>query len=528
MRVVLYARVSTRGQAEKGYSLRQQFDALRDHASKNGYEVLDEIPDEGHSGVTLDRPGLDRVREMVERGGVDLVVAQDRDRFAREPAFHYLLETEFGKYGTKLVAINDWGGDTPEGQLLRGIQDQVSKYERVLITERTRRGRLRRAKEGKIVPTGSVPLGFRYANDGYEVDQSSVWIVRRIFELAAAGSSLYRIRLTLNSESVPPPRQNSAFWSPNTISRIIKHDAYRPHTHDEIRELVTPEVAAKLDPAKSYGVFRYGSIAVPVADAGISREQVDAARQNLKRGNRAPRADNRFWELHGHVRCSCGYSLLARVARARGKSYHYYVCSNYVRDGRARCPDGAWVNAGRLEHDVYTALRNIQPQDVEAQIQALIDRERAPEQELKAAHEVIETVAHERDRLIRLYTMGKINDAQYDTHTAELDNREDAAKRRMQTLQESGERIERLKLMKRNPILRVIGQTREMRRDYYRDLNLTVWANRNGVVIEGVFGSQTIPSIQTKGTTNAKKLFSQSRGSREPGGGTPRVQITSA
>lgn len=413
-----------------------------------------------------------------------------------------LLETEFGKYGTKLAAINDWGGDTPEGQLLRGIQDQVAKYERVLITERTRRGKLRRAKEGKIVPTGQVPLGFRYVGDTYEVDEPNMRTVRRIFDLVAGGSSLYRVRLTLNDEGIGTPR-GGRFWSPNTLSRIIKHDAYRPHTHDELKEIVSPEVAAKLDPDKSYGVSWYGSIAVPVADAGISRQQVDAARNNLKRESRAPRADNRFWELHGHAYCSCGCRLLARVAHARGKSYHYYVCSNYVREGKDRCPDGAWVNASNLEHEVYTALRDIQPQDVEAQIQQLIDRHRAPEREIKAAHEVIENVSQERDRLVRLYTTGKINDAQYDAHATELQTREDAAQGELERLHTSGEQIERLKMMKKNPILRVMGQTREMRRDYYKDIGLTVVADQGGVKIRGVFGSQSIPSIQTKGTTNA-------------------------
>src|SRR5829696_6317573 len=194
MKVILYARVSTRGQAERGYSLRQQVEALTEHAANNGYDVLTDIADDGYSGMTLERPGLDRVREMVEMGGVDLVIAQDRDRIAREPAFHYLLETEFKKFGTKLAALNDWGGDTPEGQLLRGIQDQIAKYERLIIAERTRRGKLRRAKESKVVPTGAVPLGFRYVGDTYEVDEPSMRTVRHIFALAAAGNSLHKIR----------------------------------------------------------------------------------------------------------------------------------------------------------------------------------------------------------------------------------------------------------------------------------------------------------------------------------------------
>lgn len=65
MRVILYARVSTRGQAERGYSLRQQVEALQDHATNNGYDVLANITDDGYSGMTLERPSLDRVREMV-------------------------------------------------------------------------------------------------------------------------------------------------------------------------------------------------------------------------------------------------------------------------------------------------------------------------------------------------------------------------------------------------------------------------------------------------------------------------------
>ncbi len=68
MKVILYARVSTRGQVDKGYSLRQQMEALRTYAGQRGYEVLAEVPDDGYSGITLDRPGLDRARGLVETG----------------------------------------------------------------------------------------------------------------------------------------------------------------------------------------------------------------------------------------------------------------------------------------------------------------------------------------------------------------------------------------------------------------------------------------------------------------------------
>jgi site-specific DNA recombinase len=85
-RVVLYARVSTDEQARSGYSLAQQIEALRDYAARDGYEVLEEIEDAGQSGSSLERPGMDRVRDLVAAGGVSVVLAQHRDRFTREPA----------------------------------------------------------------------------------------------------------------------------------------------------------------------------------------------------------------------------------------------------------------------------------------------------------------------------------------------------------------------------------------------------------------------------------------------------------
>jgi site-specific DNA recombinase len=81
---VTYSRVSTAEQRERGYSLRQQKEALRAYCLNEGWEIVAEAEDGGHSGASLERPGLDRVRDLVAGGGINLVVAQDRDRFARE------------------------------------------------------------------------------------------------------------------------------------------------------------------------------------------------------------------------------------------------------------------------------------------------------------------------------------------------------------------------------------------------------------------------------------------------------------
>src|SRR5215212_1324181 len=104
-RAILYARVSTDEQARSGYSLAQQIEALREYAAREGYEILEEIEDSGHSGASLERPGMDRVRDLVQGGGVSVVLAQDRDRFAREPAYLYLLKQELSQYETKIRSL---------------------------------------------------------------------------------------------------------------------------------------------------------------------------------------------------------------------------------------------------------------------------------------------------------------------------------------------------------------------------------------------------------------------------------------
>src|SRR4051794_9671075 len=160
-RAILYARVSTEEQAKKGYSLPQQLEALWEHAAREGYEVLEEIADPGQSGASLERPGMDRVRDLVAAGGVSVVLAQDRDRFAREPAYLYLLKKEFEVHDTKLRSLNDRGDDSPEGQFTDDVLDVMAKFERAKLAERSRRGKMRKAREGHV-GVATPKYGFQY------------------------------------------------------------------------------------------------------------------------------------------------------------------------------------------------------------------------------------------------------------------------------------------------------------------------------------------------------------------------------
>jgi site-specific DNA recombinase len=261
-RAILYARVSTDEQARSGYSLAQQLEALREHAAREGYEVLEEVQDPGQSGASLERPGMDSVRDLVAAGGISVVLAQDRDRFAREPAYHYLLRREFEEYGTKIRALNDRGDDSPEGELTDGILDQLAKFERAKTAERSRRGKLRKAREGKIVATTYTNYGFEYTKrrDAYAVREDHMSTVRRVFSMVALeGASLYRVKRVLELDRITPPK-GGRYWNKKTLQEMILDDVYKPHTPAEIGGLVNEglmsrEVAAGLDPELCYGVW---------------------------------------------------------------------------------------------------------------------------------------------------------------------------------------------------------------------------------------------------------------------------------
>ena len=489
-RAILYARVSTDEQARSGYSLAQQLEALRAHCEREGSEVLEEVSDPGQSGASLERPGMDRVRDLVAAGGVSVVLAQDRDRFAREPAYHYLLRREFEEHGTKIRALNDRGDDSPEGELTDGIMDQLAKFERAKTAERTRRGRLRKAREGKIVAGRSPRYGFvlNASRDGYEVDEGRMRVVRRIFCEVDEGATLRAIAHALEREGVPTPR-GARFWDRSFFRNCVFDDVYRPHSFEEVRAVVSPQVAARLDPGKSYGLWwfnrrrmtstpvsevsrdgrRYGRkyssytkpkeewIAVPVPDSGIPRETVEAAREQIKDNRRPSRAGDRSWELSGGIgRCAaCGRVLRSRkrtkTKGGRRYSYYYYRCSGYDKHGSEGCENSRFASATKLERQVWDFVRGIMlnPEELCSDLDQAIELERDgwrgdPEEEARRWLEKLSEVDEERRGFLRLSAKGRITDTELDEELAHLEDARKTAERELEALRGQKERLEQM------------------------------------------------------------------------------------
>jgi site-specific DNA recombinase len=159
----IYARVSSDKQREEN-TIASQTAALIDFARCRGFQVPDEwvFEDEGYSGATLERPGLERVRDLAAEGQVHAVLVYAPDRLSRKYAYQILLIEELARHGVETVFLKAPQTATAEDQLLLQFQGMIAEYERAQILERSRRGKRHRARQGQVSVLSGAPYGYRY------------------------------------------------------------------------------------------------------------------------------------------------------------------------------------------------------------------------------------------------------------------------------------------------------------------------------------------------------------------------------
>jgi site-specific DNA recombinase len=126
----IYARVSSARQA-KDETIGSQLAALREHAVQSRLDVPEDwvFADEGHSGATLVRPGLEALRDLAAQGCLDVMLVYSPDRLARKFACQALLIEELARCGTRVEFVKGPRGDSPEDQLLVQFQGMFAEYE---------------------------------------------------------------------------------------------------------------------------------------------------------------------------------------------------------------------------------------------------------------------------------------------------------------------------------------------------------------------------------------------------------------
>src|SRR6266568_3348046 len=152
MNIAMYVRVSTQRQAQT-QTIEQQLHLLREYSQKQGWVWNEEhiFRDDGYSGASLRRPGLDHLRDQVRNAAFDRVLVTAPDRLARNYVHQMLLMEEFEQCGCQIEFLDQPTSRHPHDQLLVQIRGAVAEYERSLMAERMRRGRQQKYRAGLLL-----------------------------------------------------------------------------------------------------------------------------------------------------------------------------------------------------------------------------------------------------------------------------------------------------------------------------------------------------------------------------------------
>src|SRR5215471_3515749 len=143
----IYTRVSSDRQKED-HTIASQTAALIEYAQTHGYAVPPEwiFQDEGYSGATVARPGLEALRDLAAQGEIQAVLVYSPDRLSRKYAYQVLLTEELQRCGVSVVFLQGPAGESAEDRLLAQFQGMIAEYERAQILERSRRGKRHKAQ----------------------------------------------------------------------------------------------------------------------------------------------------------------------------------------------------------------------------------------------------------------------------------------------------------------------------------------------------------------------------------------------
>jgi site-specific DNA recombinase len=352
VRAAIYCRVSTDDQEKEGTSLQTQLEACLKYCQEKGYQVNRRFS-ETYSGLTLDRPKLIELREMINANQVDVIVVYCLDRLSRDPAHGAMLFQQLEEHNVRLEAVTETIENTDLGKLISYIRGFASKLEADKIRERTMRGKLARVKEGKLPQgTGIGIYGYNWdkATGKRTINESEADVVRKIFTMASGGTSFNRIAIKLNQEECRT--KSGSLWHPLTIRRIVTNPTYTGKTYYGMSKRVG-KTKVITQPRESWTLLT--DITPPIIPEEMFNRTQEAVKQaRLSR----PVNPHAAYLLTGFIRCpKCGSSISGTTLNGK---YRYYKCRGSIPTAtRGKICDTRYIKAGILEDSVWDKIRDM-------------------------------------------------------------------------------------------------------------------------------------------------------------------------
>jgi site-specific DNA recombinase len=454
MRVAIYVRVSTKGQMLT-QSIEQQIERLQAYIATQGWMLESEhiYRDDGRSGAKLNRPGLDSLRDHAALAEFEQVLITAPDRLARNYVHQVLIIEELGRRGVQVEFLDRPMSNDPHDQLLLQIRGAVAEYERTLIADRMRRGRLSKYRAGKLTPWTRPPYGYQVDPDHprdpdlLQLNEPEAAMVAQMFTwYLEPQNTLYSIAKRLSDLGLPTPSGKTR-WNVATVRGILKNTAYIGQTYAN-RSYPVPSKQRKsallpVGPGVSSAPRpeeEWISIQVP---AIVSQQIFEQVQAKLSLNQQMSPRNNKShpYLLRGLV--SCGQCHLSAIGRTQRNDYRYYVCRGHTDALRAaqgqRCT-ARYSPADQLDdlvwRDLCAVMTNPEiigyalerahgghwlPQELQAQLEALT----------KAAKQL----ERQQERLLDAYIANVIQLAELERKRKELTQKQEAIQKQTSQLQ---------------------------------------------------------------------------------------------
>ncbi|MDP6495827.1 MAG: recombinase family protein, partial [Dehalococcoidia bacterium] len=346
----VYSRVSTDAQERDGTSLDTQERACVEYAESQGMLVVECIRDTA-SGFTLDRPGMEQIRQLLRQGVVNVVVCYAVDRLSRNQNHIGVLFDAAEQADVRLEFVTEKFEDTAIGRFILAARAFIGEVEREKIAERTMRGKLERARSGRLPQgTGKGCYGYIYEKEtgrrSIALEQAKV--VKRIFNEFLGGMPIVKLANQLNGEGCTT--LTGSKWHPATIHRMLRNDTYAGCS------IFGRTTKIKL-PGIRNGRTRWSRrtrdssewIEVEGASPQIVHPEVFESVQTILNDPERRRQGRKVYEygLSGRVKCiKCGKSMVGQTLQKR---FRYYRCRRAFAGPRHdRCPT-VYLRADSLE-----------------------------------------------------------------------------------------------------------------------------------------------------------------------------------
>lgn len=368
LQAIIYVRVSTDEQADKGYSLPTQLEACRNYAARLGLTVVAEFQEDCSGAIPFaERPEGKKVAMLLKRRDADAIIAYQVDRLSRDIVDLLAGVRDWLRSGIQVHA-GDVGKIESELDIVLVIKGWQGSDERKKIIERCSRGRLGKAKSGKVVGNGTPPYGYRYTDGNLEIIESEAKIIRLVYQWYTLGDedkkplTAWKIAERLSQLRIETPAQRCKtrrrrvrpvwIWNYTFVLRMLSNETYAGVWY--FGERIGKDGKGGFRPKDE-------QITVPVP-AIVDRASWDLAQARREYNKRmSPRNAKEPYLLRKMVKCGeCQYVMSGNTLKTKKKVHRYYRCSrSYFRNmGEDRCVK-VRIHADALEEIVWNYVLGV-------------------------------------------------------------------------------------------------------------------------------------------------------------------------